>query len=51
MKQYFFFSKLDLIKEPISKTTAWNRYKAALYFAKVKQMSLKTFLQCYGVSS
>lgn len=50
MKQYFFFSKNDSAKEPIGKISAWTRYKAALYFAKVKQLSLKAFLQCYGIS-
>ncbi len=50
MKQYFFFSKLDSTKEPINKTVAWNRYKAATYFAQIKQLKLKDFLRCYGVS-
>jgi hypothetical protein len=50
MKSYYFYSRVDSKKEPISKIISMSRYKAAVHFAKVKQMNLKSFLQCYGIS-
>ena len=49
MKQFFFYSKSDSTKEPISKTYAVSRLGAAKKFSKIKQLSLKSFLNIYGV--
>lgn len=48
--KYYFYSRFDSNKEPIYSVIALSRYRAALYFAKLKQMDLKAFLKCYGVS-
>jgi len=50
LKKYFYYNKVDLRKEPISKIVAPSRLKAAKYFAAVKRMSLKKFLQIWSVS-
>lgn len=47
---YYFYSRRDSKKEPISKCVALSRYKAALQFAQRKQLDLKAFLRLYSVS-
>lgn len=48
--KYFFYSRGDDKKEPISKTETDSRLSAAKFFAKLKQLPLKTFLKIFGVS-
>lgn len=48
--RYYFYSKHDKAKEPISKCIAFSRYQAALFFAKRKCLNLKDFLALYSVS-
>jgi len=50
MKKYFFYSKSDKSKQPISKIEANSRLSAAKYFSKVKGLSLKSFLNLFKVS-
>lgn len=50
MNRYYFYSRKDKLQEPIAKCFALSRYKAAVYFALGKQLSLKSFLQVYSVS-
>jgi len=47
---YYFYSKTDSKKEPISKVLAGSRMAAAKYFAERKRLTLKQFLTLYGVS-
>lgn len=47
---YYFYSKSDTKKEPISKVIAVSRMAAARYFASRKRLLLKQFLMLYGVS-
>lgn len=49
-KNYYFYSKKDWNKEPISKTIATDRLAAAKYFSSVKGLKLKQFLQIYSIS-
>ena len=49
MKVYYYHSRVDINKEPLSKTMAASRYNAAKYFAERKQLSLKSFLLIYQV--
>jgi hypothetical protein len=49
MKVYYYHSRVDINKEPLSKTMAVSRYNAAKYFAERKQLSLKSFLLIYQV--
>ena len=50
MAKYYFYSRNDLDKEPVSWIDVPNRLKAAKLFAKRKQMSLKQFLSIFTVS-
>lgn len=50
MKYYHFYSRNDKDREPIYKVFALSRYRAAVYFAQIKQLSLKSFLKLYAVS-
>ena len=50
MRQYNFYSRLDSKQEPIAKVIAMNRLSAAKAFAARKQLSLKHFLQIYGIN-
>ena len=50
MKNYYFYSKIDVSQEPIMSIKAWNRLGAAKYFSSVKKMDLKTFLSIFSVS-
>jgi len=50
MKSYYFYSRNDKTKEPISKLVALSRLAAAKQFATTKSMDLKTFLTIYAVS-
>lgn len=50
MSNYYFYSKIDKTSEPIAYTKAWNRLQAAKYFARVKQMNLKSFLSVFKIS-
>lgn len=48
--EFHYFSRYDTTNEPISKVKAHTRYQAALFFAKIKKLSLKSFLKLYAVS-
>ena len=50
MKKYYFYSRRDKSKEPINSTISISRLKAATYFAKLKQLTLKSFLEIFAVS-
>lgn len=50
MKQYFFYSRKDNNKEPISRVLSMSRLAAAERFAITKGMDLKTFLTIFAVS-
>ena len=50
MKRYYFYSRNDSKKEPISKLISTSRLAAAERFAITKQMNLKTFLSIYAIS-
>lgn len=45
----YFHSKTDPKAEPIAKTNFGSRLEAAKFFAKIKNLSLKTFLRIYKV--
>ncbi len=47
---YYFYSRTDTKKEPISRVLAVSRMAAAKYFAARKRLQLKQFLTLYGVS-
>ena len=47
---FYFYSRLDSTNEPISRIKAPSRYHAALLFAKIKKLPLKSFLKLYAVS-
>ena len=47
---YYFYSRSDKNKEPITTIGAPTRYQAALLFAKLKQFPLKEFLELFAVS-
>ena len=47
---YYFYSRNDENKEPITSINAPSRYQAALFFSKLKHLDLKTFLKVYAVS-
>ena len=49
MKVYYYHSRVDTNKEPLSITMAMSRYNAAKHFAERKQLSLKSFLSIYQV--
>jgi hypothetical protein len=49
-KKYYFYVKNDKEQEPISKTIASNRLAAARYFAAMKSLPLKSFLNIYSIS-
>jgi hypothetical protein len=46
---YGFYSKQDETKETIGRTVDVSRLGAAKYFASRKHLSLKQFLQIFGV--
>jgi len=50
MKRYYFYSRYDSKKEPISVLRSFSRLSAAKRFAIIKQMKLKTFLSIYATS-
>lgn len=50
MRKYFFYSKNDPNKEPISSTMSTSRLKAAKYFSIIKDMSLKKFLSIFTIN-
>lgn len=50
MPKYYFYYKGDLKQEPIDKIKSNSRLKAAKYFAKVKNLKLKEFLEIFGVN-
>lgn len=50
IKKYSYYSKNDPNKEPIFCYNTFNRLKAAQYFAQLKHLNLKTFLQLYSVT-
>lgn len=50
MSKYFFYSKNDPSKEPISSTTSNSRLKAAKYFSIIKNMPLKKFLSIFTIN-
>ncbi len=47
---YYFYSRRDVDKQPIASIGAPTRYQAALFFSKLKHLSLKEFLKIYAVS-
>jgi len=48
--QFYFYSRADSAHEPISRVKAPTRYHAALLFARIKNLPLKSFLQLYAIS-
>ena len=50
MKRYYYYSRYDSKKEPISRMYASGRLAAAERFAIVKGLDLKTFLSIYSIS-
>jgi hypothetical protein len=50
MRSYGFYARSDANQEVISKTVALSRLRAAEYFAKKKQMLLKSFLKIYAIT-
>ena len=50
MKEYFFYSKHGVSKEPIHHCKSSSRLNAAKTFAEIKQLSLKKFLTLFSVS-
>ena len=50
MIKYYFFSKADETKEPISRKKAESLVEAMEYFAKTKNLPLDKFLQLYEVA-
>jgi hypothetical protein len=49
--RYYFYSRIDANKEPISRCYALTRLKAATYFAQIKNLDLKSFIRLYNVSN
>jgi len=49
-KKYYFYSRVDSTQEPIMSAWSFSRIKAAEYFAKMKQLDLKSFLSIFAVS-
>ena len=47
---YYFYARTDKSQQPITRIGAPTRYQAALFFAKLKHLSLKEFLKIYAVS-
>jgi hypothetical protein len=50
MKKYFFYYKNDSNKEPVHSVDSESRLDAAKLFAKIKNLSLKSFLSLFNVS-
>jgi hypothetical protein len=50
MKKYYFYIRFDSTKEAINTCYAMSRYNAAVHFAQIKQLDLKTFLRLYAIS-
>jgi hypothetical protein len=46
---YFFYSKNDSKKEPISKKDLIDLIEAVEYFSKLKRLSEKEFLKIYSI--
>ena len=51
MTTYYFFSRTDLKQEPVSKIKTSSINKAIKHFAKIKQLSIESFLQIYEVTN
>lgn len=50
MKRFSFYSRRDSSQEAISSTIATSRLAAAKFFARTKQLPLKSFLELFAVS-
>lgn len=50
MKSYFFYHKNSPVREPLQQISASSRLKAALYFAKTKNLPLREFLKIFSIS-
>ena len=50
MSKYYFYSRVDKTQESIDSVRAFSRLQAAKYFAKRKQLDLKSFLSIFAVS-
>lgn len=50
MSKYYFYSRVDKTQEAIDSVRAFSRLQAAKYFAKRKQLDLKSFLSIFAVS-
>lgn len=50
MKKYFFYHKTSSTKEPIQHTYAISRMRAAIYFASIKKLDIKSFLNIFSIS-
>lgn len=50
MKRFSFYSRKDSSQEAISTTLAVSRLSAAKFFAKTKQLPLKSFLELFAVT-
>lgn len=50
-KTYFYYSKVDSLKEPLDKIMAFSEADALQYFAERKQLDEYTFLKLYEIKS
>lgn len=50
MKRFSFYVRTDSNQEAVGTTMAASRLAAAKYFAKQKQLDLKSFLRIFSIS-
>lgn len=48
--RYHFYARVDENQEAVGTCLALTRFRAALYFASVKNLDLRSFLRVYAVS-
>ena len=48
-KRFMFYSKSDLVKEPISKVLAYDYEGALFYFSFCKKIDRSKFLEMYNI--
>lgn len=48
-KEYFYYSNIDPIQEPLGKCEAATIGIAVIYFSSMKKMEIKDWLQIYSV--
>ena len=49
MKNYYFYSKLDSKREPISYTKADSKDEAIKFFSKLKDLNQERFLSIFNI--